>query len=80
MAWRGLEGEDLKNNIRQLIIDFEPHIRESGNFEIAEETLIHLEESDQHFHRLEDFILDVLKNPTDQIKFQYLSTCLYILL
>ncbi|XP_078335502.1 protein broad-minded-like isoform X3 [Crassostrea virginica] len=53
MTWRGLEGEDLKNNIRQLIIDFEPHIREAGNFEIAEETLIHLEENEQHFHRFE---------------------------
>lgn len=53
MTWRGLEGEDLKNNIRQLIIDFEPHIREAGNFELAEETLIHLEESEQHFHRFE---------------------------
>ncbi|XP_061197318.1 protein broad-minded-like [Saccostrea echinata] len=53
MAWRGLEGEDLKNNIRQLVIDFEPHIREAGNFEIAEETLLHLEENEQHFHRFE---------------------------
>lgn len=56
MTWRGLEGEDLKNNIRQLIIDFEPHIREAGNFEIAEETLIHLEENEQHFHRFGQFI------------------------
>lgn len=56
MTWRGLEGEDLKNNIRQLIIDFEPHIREAGNFEIAEETLIHLEENEQHFHRFSQCI------------------------
>lgn len=50
---RGLEGEELLVNLRQLISSFEPYIREAGSSEQAEETLLHLEESDENFHKLE---------------------------
>lgn len=51
MAWRGLEGEELIQNLKQLVISFDPHIKESGSVEQAEETLLHLEENDENFHR-----------------------------
>ncbi|XP_053402163.1 protein broad-minded-like isoform X2 [Mercenaria mercenaria] len=53
MALKGLESEDLVQNLRQLVISFEPHIREAGSAEHVEETLHHLEESDENFHRYE---------------------------
>ncbi|XP_076469965.1 protein broad-minded-like isoform X2 [Babylonia areolata] len=53
MAMRGLEGEELLNNLRQLIYSFEPYIREAGSAEQAEETLLHLEENDENFHKHE---------------------------
>ena len=52
MAMRGLEGEVLLNSLRHLIFSFEPYIREAGSPEQAEETLLHLEENDENFHKL----------------------------
>jgi hypothetical protein len=51
MALKGLESEELVQNLRQLVISFEPHIREAGSTEHVEETLHHLEENDENFHR-----------------------------
>lgn len=51
MSWKGLEGEDLVQNLRQLVISFEPQIREAGTVDQSEEALYHLEENDEHFHR-----------------------------
>ena len=53
MAWKGLESEELVQNLRQLVISFEPHIREAGSAEQAEDSLLHLEENDENFHRFE---------------------------
>lgn len=62
MAMKGLESEDLVQNLRQLVISFEPHIREAGSVEHVEETLHHLEENDENFHRyVQEIRLIVLK-------------------
>ena len=60
MAWKGLESEELVQNLRQLVISFEPHIREAGSAEQAEDSLLHLEENDENFHRFEK-IFDFVK-------------------
>ncbi|GFO20670.1 protein broad-minded [Plakobranchus ocellatus] len=52
---RGLEGEDLKKGLRELIISWETIIREAGSLEAAEDTLLHLEENDENFHK-HDFV------------------------
>lgn len=46
-----LEGEDLVKSLKQLVISFGPYIREAGSAEQAEELLLHMEESDENFHR-----------------------------
>ena len=51
MSWRGLEGEELKENLRQLIIRFDPHIKEAGSSDQVEEAILHMEENDENFHR-----------------------------
>lgn len=51
MAMHGLEGEELLVSLRQLIQSFEPHIREAGSADQAEDTLLHLEENDENFHK-----------------------------
>ena len=51
MAWKGLESEELVQNLRQLLISFEPQLREAGSAEQAEDCLLHLEENDENFHR-----------------------------
>jgi hypothetical protein len=61
MAMRGLEGEVLLNSLRQLIFSFEPYIREAGSADQAEETLLHLEENDENFHKLVTFFMHVKK-------------------
>ena len=48
---RSLEGDDLVQNLRQLVINCDSHIREAGSIENVEETLLHLEENDDKFHR-----------------------------
>ncbi|KAL4234490.1 hypothetical protein ACF0H5_006135 [Mactra antiquata] len=65
MALKGLESEELVQNLRHLVISFEPHIREAGSVENAEETLHHLEENDEHFHRYE--FVKVLKKKIEEI-------------
>ncbi|PVD21206.1 hypothetical protein C0Q70_19375 [Pomacea canaliculata] len=62
---RGLEGEELLVNLRQLISSFEPYIREAGSSEQAEETLLHLEESDENFHKHE--LVKNLKRKVDEL-------------
>lgn len=47
----GLEGQDLIRNLRQLIYSFEPYIREAVSTDQIEENLIHLEESEENFHK-----------------------------
>lgn len=51
MSMRGLEGEDLKRGLKELITSWEPIIKDAESFEQAEETLLHLEENDENFHR-----------------------------
>ena len=46
-----LEGEELVTSLKQLIISFSPYLKEAGTVEQAEETLLHLEENDENFHR-----------------------------
>ncbi|KAL8584561.1 hypothetical protein ACOMHN_016880 [Nucella lapillus] len=65
MAMRGLEGEDLMNSLRHLIYSFEPYIREAGSAEQAEETLLHLEENDENFHKHE--LVKNLKRKLDEL-------------
>ncbi|GFR74597.1 protein broad-minded-like [Elysia marginata] len=55
MAMRGLEGEDLKRGLHELIVSWENIIREAGSLEAAEDTLLHLEENDENFHK-HDFV------------------------
>ncbi|XP_052063658.1 protein broad-minded-like isoform X2 [Mytilus californianus] len=65
MSWKGLEGEDLVQNLRQLVISFEPQIREAGTVDQSEEALYHLEENDEHFHRHE--FVKVLRRKLEDI-------------
>ncbi|CAG2217907.1 unnamed protein product [Mytilus edulis] len=65
MSWKGLEGEDLVQNLRQLVISFEPQIREAGTVDQSEEALYHLEENDEHFHRHE--FVKVLRRKIEDI-------------
>jgi len=51
MAFKGLEGDELVQNLKQLLISFEPHIREAGSSDQAEEAILQLEENDENFHR-----------------------------
>ena len=51
MAMRGLEGDDLKRGLHELIVSWENIIREAGSLEAAEDTLLHLEENDENFHK-----------------------------
>ncbi|XP_052230944.1 protein broad-minded-like isoform X2 [Dreissena polymorpha] len=53
MDLKNLEGDELVQHLRQLVISCEPHIREAGSVENVEETLQHLEENDDKFHRYE---------------------------
>ena len=46
-----LSGDALVNSLRQLIISFEPLIKEADSRGQAESTLLHLEENDALFHR-----------------------------
>ena len=46
-----LEKERLDKSLKQLIVAFEPYIRDAGSVERAEEALLHLEENDENFHR-----------------------------
>ncbi|CAG5121521.1 unnamed protein product [Candidula unifasciata] len=55
MALRGLEGAELKKGLRELITSWESIVREAGSFEQVEDTLLHLEENDENFHK-HDFI------------------------
>lgn len=55
MAMRGLEGDDLKRGLHELIVSWENIIREAGSLEAAEDTLLHLEENDENFHK-HDFV------------------------
>ncbi|XP_060080662.1 protein broad-minded-like [Ylistrum balloti] len=52
-GWKGLEGDDLIQNLRHLLINFDPHIREAGSSDQVEEALVHMEENDENFHRYE---------------------------
>ncbi|KAK7505391.1 hypothetical protein BaRGS_00003553 [Batillaria attramentaria] len=62
---RGLEGEDLLQNLRQLVLSFEPYIREAGGADQAEEILLHLEENDENFHKHE--LVKSLKRKIDEL-------------
>lgn len=64
MALKGLEHEDLVQSLKQLVISFEPHIREAGSADNVEETLRHLEENDENFHRYE-FVKQLKKRIED---------------
>ncbi|KAK3086457.1 hypothetical protein FSP39_018719 [Pinctada imbricata] len=64
MSWRGLEVEDLVQNLRQMVISFEQHIRDAGNFDQAEEAIIHLEREDENFNRYE--FVRMLKKKIDE--------------
>ncbi|XP_048254918.1 protein broad-minded-like isoform X2 [Haliotis rufescens] len=61
----GLEGQDLIRNLRQLIYSFEPYIREAVSTDQIEENLIHLEESEENFHKYE--IIKLLKRKIDEL-------------
>ena len=47
----GLEGEQLYRSLRQLVLSFEPHIRDAESLSQTEEALQHLEENDENFHK-----------------------------
>ncbi|XP_059144454.1 protein broad-minded-like isoform X2 [Physella acuta] len=64
MNMRGLEGEDLKRGLKELITSWEPIIKDAESFEQAEETLLHLEENDENFHRHE--FVKALKRKLDE--------------
>ncbi|KAH9488114.1 hypothetical protein Btru_065340, partial [Bulinus truncatus] len=65
MTMRGLEGEDLKRALRELITSWEPIIRDAESFEQAEDRLLHLEENDESFHKHD--LVRALKRKLDEI-------------
>ncbi|KAK3607380.1 hypothetical protein CHS0354_022540, partial [Potamilus streckersoni] len=66
MALKGLEGDDLVQNLRNFVISLEPHIRETGTIDQVEETLLHLEENDQNFHKYE-FVKQLKRKIDEQL-------------
>lgn len=52
-----MEGEELINGIKQLVISVEKYMQEAGSFEQAEERIRHLEENDEEFHKY-----DIVRN------------------
>ena len=46
-----LEGDQLVNSLKQLVICFGPHMKEAGTYEQAEDTLLRLEEVDKNYHK-----------------------------
>ncbi|KAI8790403.1 protein broad-minded [Biomphalaria glabrata] len=65
MTMRGLEGDDLKRSLKELIISWEPIIRDTESFDQAEDRLVHLEENDENFHK-HDFV-KALKRKLEEI-------------
>ncbi|XP_041376240.1 protein broad-minded-like isoform X2 [Gigantopelta aegis] len=61
----GLEGEQLFRSLRQLVLSFEPHIRDAESLSQTEEALQHLEENDENFHKYE-FVKE-LKHRIDEL-------------
>ncbi|XP_077866594.1 protein broad-minded-like [Saccoglossus kowalevskii] len=55
--------EDLLPSVRQLISKIEPTIRSASSVDEAEEMLLHLEETDENFHRYE--FIKYLRNKID---------------
>ena len=51
MSLRGLKGDELKHHLRELVTSWEGIIRDAESLGQAEETLLHLEENDENFHR-----------------------------
>lgn len=51
MAWKGLDSEELVQNLRHFLISVESHIKEAGSAEQTEDCLLHLEENDENFHK-----------------------------
>ena len=47
-----LAGEELVASLKQLVISFCPYIKESGSVEQAEDSIVHMEENNENFHRL----------------------------
>ncbi|KAK2192197.1 hypothetical protein NP493_37g10001 [Ridgeia piscesae] len=48
-----LAGEELVASLKQLVISFCPYIKESGSVEQAEDSIVHMEENNENFHRYE---------------------------
>ena len=46
-----LAGEELVASLKQLVISFCPYIKESGSVEQAEDSIVHMEENNENFHR-----------------------------
>ena len=46
-----LDGEELVASLKQLVISFCPYIKESGSVEQAEDSIVHMEENNENFHR-----------------------------
>ena len=53
MAEEGDDVTDLTKSLKQLLTSFTPYIREAGSAEQTEQAILHLEESDENFHRYE---------------------------
>ena len=51
MAGSKLSGDQLIASLKQLILNSGPMIKDAGSQEQAEDVLLHLEESDENFHR-----------------------------
>ncbi|XP_012936761.1 protein broad-minded [Aplysia californica] len=64
MSLRGLKGEELKRHLRELVTSWEGIIRDAGSLGQAEETLLHLEENDENFHKHE--FVKALKRELEQ--------------
>lgn len=50
-SMRSLDREELQRGLRELVISLEGVIRDAGSLEQAEDTLLHLEENDESFHK-----------------------------
>ena len=45
------DSQELVPSLKQLIIGFGPYLRQSGSVEQAEDSILHMEENDENFHR-----------------------------
>ena len=51
--------QELIDSLKQLLIQFAPHIQNVGSVEEAHHAFLHMEESDEYFHKYSTGIINI---------------------